>query len=232
MLTLSTLFCEDEAVARKKPKNAYHHGNLRQALIESGLRLIQEKGIRALTLREIGSRLGVSRSAAYRHFADKAELLSAICEAGFIAFGDALEQAKCRAAPDFTSRMQAMGVAYVKFANDHRAHFEVMFSDSPDSDRAPSPAGDRAFRILQQTIEEGQQSGDVRPGDSKLIARAVWAQIHGISVLQLDRDPAAPHFPEFCFDLLQNGLKPQARETSALRIPETPSRSADSPSAG
>jgi AcrR family transcriptional regulator len=228
MLTLSTPFCENDLVGRKKPRAAYHHGNLRTGLIDCGLRLIQSKGLGALTLREIGNRLGVSRSAAYRHFADKAALLAAISEAGFLAFGDALEAAKLAAAPDFTSRMQAMGVAYVKFANEHRAHFEVMFGDPSGH---PSAAGERAFNILQNTIEEGQRSGDVRPGDPKLIARAVWAQIHGVSVLRLDTDPDAPNFPEFSFELLRTGLKPPGPETSAVRIPETPTRSADSPSA-
>ena len=231
MLTLSTRFCEDDFVGRKKARPAYHHGNLRAELIDCGLRLIQSKGIGALTLREIGNRLGVSRSAAYRHFADKAALLSAISEAGFIAFGDALETAKLAAAPDFASRMQAMGVAYVKFANEHRAHFEVMFGRPHEPGDHGSAAGERAFNILQHTIEEGQQSGDVRPGNPKLIARAVWAQIHGVSVLRLDTDPDAPHFPEFSFELLRTGLRPQGPETSAVRIPETPTRSADSPNA-
>src|SRR6266849_2149258 len=91
----------------------YHHGNLRAALIEAGLELIAEKGPLALTLREIGSRLGVSRTAAYRHFADKTELLNAIREAGFIEFGNALEQAREQAGPKFAARLTAMGKAYL-----------------------------------------------------------------------------------------------------------------------
>ena len=87
MLTTSTSYPKDVDVVntlcetnfvRRRNKPRYHHGNLRSALIECGLELIDEKGIRALTLREIGSRLGVSRSAAYRHFKDKAALLSAM----------------------------------------------------------------------------------------------------------------------------------------------------------
>src|SRR5258708_31186887 len=85
MLTLSTQTCENSRVA------SYHHGNLRAALIDTSLKLIEEKGVRALTLREIGTRAGVSRTAAYRHFTNKAALLAAISEAGFKEFGDALE---------------------------------------------------------------------------------------------------------------------------------------------
>src|SRR5437016_14549022 len=96
-----------QGVAKTKTKaHRYHHGNLPGALIEAGLKLIEEKGIRALTLREIGAQVGVSRSAAYRHLADKAELLGAIREAGFTQFGDALIAAR-RAAPDaFAPRLR------------------------------------------------------------------------------------------------------------------------------
>src|SRR5262249_43960562 len=184
MLTLSTLFCDNDFLKRKKP--AYHHGNLRASLIDSGLQLIEETGIRGLTLREIGTRLNVSRSAAYRHFKDKAALLDAIREAGFIEFGNALEEAKASAGAGFDHQIDAMGMAYVRFPNEHRAHFEVMFSQPPDPDCPPSEAGDRAFRILEETIREGQSAGAVRPGDATLIARAVWAMIHGVSLLKLD----------------------------------------------
>jgi AcrR family transcriptional regulator len=206
MLTLSTPFCEHNVVTRKKPKPAYHHGNLRAELIDCGLRLIQEKGIRALTLREIGTRLGVSRSAAYRHFADKAALLSSISEAGFIEFGNALETAKFSTSDDFRSRLQAMGAAYLQFASEHRAHFEVMFGEPPEPGCPPSEAGARAFGILEQTIREGQERGEVRAGDSTVLARCVWAMVHGASMLQLDSAPGAPPFNDFSSEILMTGL--------------------------
>jgi AcrR family transcriptional regulator len=78
---MSTL-CDNSFVIGKKTKARYHHGDLRAALIQCGLELIERDGIHALTFREIGKQLGVSRSAAYRHFKDKEALLSAIYEAG------------------------------------------------------------------------------------------------------------------------------------------------------
>ena len=228
---MSTPFCEHRIVPRKQRKSGYHHGNLRSELIQTSLQLIQEKGIRALTLREIGARLGVSRSAAYRHFADKAALLSAISEAGFIEFGNALEAAKSAAAPDFASQMDAMGRAYVRFAGENRAHFEVMFSEPLEPGYAAALAADRSFGILEQTIRDGQQSGAVQAGDSNLLARVVWAQIHGISILRLDGDPTAPEFVGFSGNILRGGLsKRSSHGISADRNPETPTRSADSPS--
>jgi AcrR family transcriptional regulator len=207
MLTLSTHFAKMILVSRKPRKPAYHHGNLRAALIEGGVQLIQEEGLRALTLRGIGNRLGVSRSAAYRHFTDKAALLSAISEAGFIEFGNVLKAAKDGAPTDFASRMDAMGVAYVRFAREHRAHFEVMFGEPPAPGSPAAEAGARAFGILEQTIREGQECGEVRPGDSKLLARAVWAMSHGISTLRLDGDAAEPRFIRFGSGILRTGLE-------------------------
>lgn len=213
MLTLSTLLCEYQFMTpdtRSKKRQSYHHGNLPAALIEAGLKLIEKKGVRALTLREIGARVGVSRMAAYRHFSDKADLLAAIREAGFAQFADALEQARSKG-KTFPARLKAMALAYVRFASEHPAHFEVMFSWSPQQP-SPSPAGASAFGILEQTIREGQQSGDVRAGDSVQLARLVWAQVHGVSVLRLAPNltpkSAGTRFVEFCSEILKIGLAP------------------------
>jgi AcrR family transcriptional regulator len=170
-----------------------------------------------LTLREIGTRVGVSRMAAYRHFSDKADLLAAIREAGFVQFVEALESAWHAARPDFAARMTALALAYVRFAADHHAHFEVMFS--PDLRlESNAPPGDgpgaRAFAILADTIRAGQDSGEVRAGDPVLFARMAWAQVHGISMLGLEPDlgpsGAGARFVELCSQVLQAGLATNA----------------------
>jgi AcrR family transcriptional regulator len=189
----------------------YHHGNLRAALIETGLALIAEKGPLALTLREIGNRLGVSRTAAYRHFADKTELLRAIREAGFIEFGNALERARKQAGSKFAPRLAAMGMAYLRFAREHSSHFQVMFGPAtamnmPDSDTA----GSRAFHILLDTVKQGQERGEVRPGDPMLTACVVWAMIHGVSVLHLDEmcslEDSYVGFAQACTGVMLSGV--------------------------
>lgn len=190
----------------------YHHGNLRLTLIQTGLELIAEHGTRALTLRELGKRAGVSRTAAYRHFRDRAALLEAIQEAGFERFADALEQARLAAGDDFTLRMQALSAAYVRFAREYPAYFEVMFSPSGEPEGSGrSEAGERAFEALHQTIRDGQQTGDVRAGDSLLLACAAWAIVHGIATLQLERLFAAEMTPgtfvEACSGVVLTGLK-------------------------
>ena len=170
----------------------YHHGNLRAVLIEEGVKLVEEKGINALTLREIGERAGVSRTAPYRHFGEKADLLEAIREAGFSAFADSLEAARDAAGTDFTARFEAAGVAYLRFSEEHRAYFEVMFGRGcARKEAADDPAGRRAFEVLEGLIREGQAAGEFRAGDSHTMARVVWAMSHGIAVLRFETDYSA-----------------------------------------
>jgi len=190
----------------------YHHGNLRLTLIETGLDLIAEQGARALTLRELGKRAGVSRMAAYRHFRDRAALLEAIREAGFERFAESLEQARLAAGDDFTTRMRALSAAYVRFAREYPAYFEVMFSPAgePEARRRSEP-GERAFEALHQTIREGQAAGEVRTGDSLVLACGAWAIVHGIATLQLERlftaEMTPEAFIEACSGVIFTGLK-------------------------
>src|SRR5882757_7955683 len=110
----------------KKRADHYHHGDLRRALLEEALRTIQIHGVEQLTLRTVGERLGVSRSALYRHFADKQSLLATVGKEGFQklrqTIADAWEK-NGRGRAGF----QAMGKAYVQFAVAHPSHYRVMF---------------------------------------------------------------------------------------------------------
>jgi len=192
---------------RKKPRGKYHHGDLRAALIEGGLELIERKGIHALTLREIGKRLGVSRSAAYRHFKDKADLLFAISEAGFIEFGNLVEAARKDAGDGLAEQMDAMALAYAQFADEHRAQFEVMFAAVLQPGGAAEAGGGRNLRILEETIREAQRKGEVRQDDPALLARVVWALVHGASMLRRDGDRAEPRVIRFSTEVLRSGLR-------------------------
>ena len=151
--------------------------------------MIQRKGIDALTLREIGKKLGVSRSAPYRHFKDKEALLSAICEAGFVNFGNAVDAARKDAGEGFAAQMDAIALAYARFAVEHRAQFEVMFAAVLESG-AEQLGGGRNLKIMEEIIREGQQTGEVRPGDPVPMTRVVWALVHGASLLRMDGDSA------------------------------------------
>src|SRR5262245_29560857 len=118
--------------AARKPRGRYHHGNLRRALIDEALATIRAEGAAGLTLRGIGARLGVSRTALYRHLADKRALLTVVATEGFRTLRQQLvtawdEGGRGRAA------FQAMGVAYVRFAVANPSHYRVMFGGVVDS---------------------------------------------------------------------------------------------------
>ena len=123
--------------ARRPRKRAYHHGDLRRALLEEAVRTIQAEGVEGVTLRQVGERLGVSRTALYRHFADKGALLAAVAREGFRTFRDALAQGVAGAATA-EAGFAAMGHAYVRFAVTHSSHYRVMFGGFVDAcDRDP-----------------------------------------------------------------------------------------------
>src|SRR4030081_121203 len=104
---------------RKVTKRAYHHGDLERALVETAVQMIQDEGVQALTLRGVGARLGVSRTALYRHFDDKEALLARVASEGFKRFHDALSAAVARAEAHHTDPMAAMAAAYAQFARSH-----------------------------------------------------------------------------------------------------------------
>ena len=130
-----------------KPNRPYHHGNLRRALLDEALATIRAEGVDGLTLREIGARVGVSRTALYRHFADKRALLAAVATEGFRTLRQQLITAwedggRGRAAFD------SMGVAYVRFAVANPAHYRVMFGGFVDPKAVRARARRRSGRRL------------------------------------------------------------------------------------
>jgi AcrR family transcriptional regulator len=183
---------------RKAKKRAYHHGDLERALVEAAVGLIQEKGVAALTLRGVGARLGVSRTALYRHFDDKQALLARVASEGFKRFHEALAAAAARAESRHADPMPAMAAAYMKFARSHPSHYQTMFSGvltSHEGDPDLHRHAQAAFDALLDAIRRGQEAGRIRAGDPIELAEITWALSHGIATLamarQLPRVPAA-----------------------------------------
>jgi AcrR family transcriptional regulator len=174
--------------ARKKAAKPYHHGDLRRALLDEALRTIQTQGIEQLTLRTVGERLGVSRSALYRHFADKQSLLATVGKEGFRklrqTLADAWEQ-NGRGRVGF----DAMGKAYVQFAVKNPSHYRVMFGgfiESAAKDDQFVAEAKAAFQVLVDALVEQQNTSDIRRDDPMLMARFVWALVHGTAMLFID----------------------------------------------
>lgn len=171
---------------RRKPRDRYHHGDLRRALLDEALRTIHHDGVEALTLRTIGVALGVSRTALYRHFADKRALLSAVATEGFRLLTARLVEAwRSGGVKAFTD----MGVAYVRFAMANPAHYRVMFGgfvdDAPRDEELTREAA-AAFQALVDAIVSLQKDDAVKKDDPLQLARFIWATVHGVSMLIID----------------------------------------------
>jgi AcrR family transcriptional regulator len=172
----------------RRPPDRYHHGDLRHALLEEAARTIQHEGVAGLTLRAVGERLGVSRTALYRHFTDKAALLSAVARDGFRMLRLALLDAWTGGGGGRRG-FEAMGLAYVRFAVANPSHYRVMFGGflarpSPDPELAEEAAG--AFQVLVDALVAQQKVGLIRADDPQQLARLIWALVHGISMLAID----------------------------------------------
>lgn len=170
---------------RRRP---YHHGDLRRALVEQALHTIQTEGVEGLTLRDVGRRLGVSRSALYRHFADKSALLRSVAREGFrtlrLAVVDAWERdGRGRAG------LAAMGHAYVQFAVAHPSHYRVMFGGFVGEhpvDPELSAESHGAFNALVDALVALQREGLVLEDEPRQQALFVWAVVHGVARLAID----------------------------------------------
>lgn len=172
----------------RKPADRYHHGDLRRALLQAAVRTIGVHGVDGLTLRAVGGSLGVSRTALYRHFTDKAALLAAVAAEGFRMLRIDLEQAWERGGHG-RAGFEAMGVAYVRFAVAHPSHYRVMFGADVRTAKNSELAeeGAAAFQVLVDSLAAQQQNGLVRPDDPQQMALFIWANVHGIAMLALDR---------------------------------------------
>jgi AcrR family transcriptional regulator len=203
--------------AARKPNRPYHHGNLRRGLLDEALATIRAEGVESLTLREIGARLGVSRTALYRHFADKRALLAAVATEGFRTLRQQLvtawaEGGRGRAA------FESMGVAYVRFAVANPSHYRVMFGGFVDPDACePELAAEAAgaFQALVDALTALQRDAIVRAEDSVTMARFVWSVVHGVAMLgidgQLRETGAVEALMRYALERLHTGIEEPAR---------------------
>jgi len=178
----------DNTVNMSSEKNRYHHGDLRAALIEEGLKLIDAGPAEALSLREIARNAGVSATAVYRHFPDKAALLGALCQEGHIKIAKSFQAAMASARPGIEA-FNAMGRAYVHFALDHPSLFRLMMAEPG---RAPVPvpppstgAGADGMQMLVNAIDSVFGADMPKPVREARRLKA-WSLVHGLAMLMLD----------------------------------------------
>jgi AcrR family transcriptional regulator len=207
-------------VPSRTRRRSYHHGDLRRALLEASLEIIEEEGVSHLTLRDAARRVGVSHAAPQHHFGDLRGLHCAIAAEGYRKLHAHMAEAR-RAAPIATplQAFQRVGVAYVDFAARNPGHFRAMFHPAV-SDRSLTPelqeAADAAFNLLLDCVRAAQAAGEIRAGEPHDLALFVWSAVHGLAALAVDRqirrkgfssdDPVA--LAEGITDQLYQGLRP------------------------
>ena len=172
---------------RAKP---YHHGNLRAALVDAGAELARASGPDGVVLREVARRTGVSHNAAYRHFADRDELLAEIASLAAAQLEQAMQRRldgvrETDPAQRARARLRETGRAYVEFALSEPGLFTVAFCPIETDD--PSSMSDAApYLLLGQVLDELVEAGAVSPAGREGADVACWAAVHGLSVLLLD----------------------------------------------
>src|SRR6266571_6573261 len=167
---------------QRRAERGYHHGNLKEALLQAALGLIAEKGPAGFTFADAARSAGVSPAAPYRHFRDRDELLSSIAQRGFEQFEAVLTSAWDDGRPDTVTAFERVGKAYLAFARDEPAFYSAMFESGLPVDLNPTllAASERAFGILRAAAE--RLAALAPPGvgrrQAMMVALSIWSAWH------------------------------------------------------
>lgn len=189
-------------------KHGYHHGNLRQALVEAALALIAERGPSGFTLSEAAKRADVTPAAVYRHFAGRDDLIAEVARQGYDIFAALMEFAYNDGQPTALAAFEATGRAYLAFARKYPGHYMAMFESGLSFNAHPDLAlvAGKARAVLERAAEKlsDQMPRDRRP-PATMFSAHIWAMSHGVVELYMRGAPGAksPFTPE---DLLEAGI--------------------------
>lgn len=210
---------------QKKTERPYHHGDLRRVLIQTAMAALVEDGSWEFTFRELARRAGVSHAAPYKHFADKAELLTELAMIGFDELHAALRDAVVEHLGDFAAELEGMAEAYLHFGLENPALYRLMFGAEVSACK-PLHTQQRAlapFELLLDVLNRGQTSGDVSELPVRGLAAACWAELHGLTMLKLDGllhvEKVGENAINIALETLRAGLRPskQGRDTPHWR---------------
>ncbi len=190
------------------PKRGYHHGNLRQALVETALQLIEEKGPNGFTLSEAAKDAGVTPAAVYRHFAGREDLIAEAARQGYVIFADLMEHAYADGQPSALAAFEKTGRAYLAFSRKYPGHYVAMFESGISINRNAdlSAAANRGFRVLERSAEAlSEHIPPERRPPPQMFSAHVWALSHGVVELFSRGSPGtkSPFPPD---DLLESGI--------------------------
>jgi len=187
------------AARRRSParrKRPYHHGRLREALLEAAERMIEEDGPESVTVREAARRAGVSPGAPFRHFASRTALMTGVAERAMRRFLDEIERAEAAVDPaDAGARYAALGHAYLRWATRNPEPFRVLATrsliDFEGSESLPGD-NDRIRALMQEIVADGQARGQIRAADPAALELAAKALSYGLARMYVDG-----HFPQW-----------------------------------
>ena len=170
-------------------KNRYHHGDLREALIHEAALMLKAEGESAMTIRALGEKLGVSRTAMYRHFKDKNMLRCAVATDGFIQLAESLKKSKLKKKNKPLDGFRNVMEAYVLYATQNPEYYRLMFAESIISQSSSADLNAAATQALNEAldvIKECQDAGLIKKTDPQSLTNVLWSMLHGVSMLLLD----------------------------------------------
>ncbi|MBS1989493.1 MAG: TetR/AcrR family transcriptional regulator [Cyanobacteria bacterium SZAS LIN-3] len=174
----------------KTPANnrSYHHGDLKETLLQASLELVSEKGPHGFTLAEVCRKAGVSVAAPYRHYRDKEALLAAIAVSGFELFYDCLASALAASEDKTYGALEALAHASVNFAISNPSRYKVMFGSDLSKVKFPElyATARRAFDVVFCTVEACLIAGGKSTDNTYSLSVSIWSHCHGISMLCVD----------------------------------------------
>jgi AcrR family transcriptional regulator len=192
---------------RDRAERGYHHGNLKEALLQAALDLIAQKGAAGFTFADAARMAGVSPAAPYRHFRDRDELLASIAQRGFEQFEARLSAAWDDGRPDTVTAFERVGKAYLAFAREEPSFYSAMFESGVAADSLPGlmAASERAFGVIRAAAERLAAlapAGVPRP-PALMMALHIWTMAHGVASLFARGDAARRKLPMSPEDLLE-----------------------------
>jgi AcrR family transcriptional regulator len=192
----------------RRPQS-YHHGNLKEVLLEAARKLIEQYGPAGFSLTEAARLAGVSPAAPYRHFRDRDALLAEVARSGFERFAARLDMAWNNGVPTPLSAFENLGRAYLAFARDEPASYTVMFETGimPGTDGQAIPAAERAFDVLQKAATAlCRQLPEAERPPIKLMSLHIWAISHGVASLFAQGGLQARRVPMSPEDILESAM--------------------------
>ncbi|MBK8802875.1 MAG: TetR/AcrR family transcriptional regulator [Fibrobacteres bacterium] len=174
-------------------EGTYHHGDLREALLQQALKDLETTPAHELSVRDIAQRIGVSKAAPYRHFPTRLDFLAAICQKGFGSFLVALKSVPAH--PKGPAKtLRSIAAAYIDFAWRNPWLYRLLFSAEglQLASESTKTTGKECFRVLEEAAKEAQMAGWRSNDDPAWLASALWAHVHGVAMLRLEGLLASP----------------------------------------